>query len=437
MAKMMKETDEEIDKIKMYRITSPAVNSHHGVSEMGSPISDALHLYDSEFLAAKKERLHDMEKKSTLEHVAMHDKAQNVDSKKGYEKKIMTEFSFSDISGEFDGFDDVSEIRPEKALPETPSHHTTGNIHKHVHHHYYNGNTGDASEGLLDSPSASEKKQPKTSLKKKKKSISKNKSTKKSNTSEKKQKVAKKKRKTPAAKNTETRIAMRNSKSCPKVKANTKRKKKGTTPSKNQVIGKKTKKKKVSRKTTVKDDKDGEMNFGTSISVVVRGAEESGDIANVASTGQQNSSKDKKKKLRRRRLKKNQVVASKAKGKPKRLGIRPKKDKTHRWQAWSGYKPDYHDMCEHVRKAFLEGMQMVCERKHCEACLHAMGERRISKKFENVINRQIQNLRHNNRVEHEQVFVSTISPSKQKARLSLSQTIGPFSVRKMLFHTTD
>ena len=93
-------------------------------------------------------------------------------------------------------------------------------------------------------------------------------------------------------------------------------------------------------------------------------------------------------------------------------------------------------MCEHVRKAFLEGMQMVCERKHCEACLHAMGERRLSKKFEADINRQMQNLRHNNRVEHEQVFVSTISPSKQKRHLSLSQTIGPFSVRKMLFHTT-
>ena len=52
---------------------------------------------------------------------------------------------------------------------------------------------------------------------KKKKTISKIKPIKKTNTSEKKKKVAKKKRKTHAAKNMETRIAMRNSKSCSKV----------------------------------------------------------------------------------------------------------------------------------------------------------------------------------------------------------------------------
>ena len=52
-------------------------------------------------------------------------------------QKIMTEFSFSDISGEFDGFDDVSEIRSEKALPMTPSQQATGNLHKHVHHHCF------------------------------------------------------------------------------------------------------------------------------------------------------------------------------------------------------------------------------------------------------------------------------------------------------------
>ena len=90
-------------------------------------------------------------------------------------------------------------------------------------------------------------------------------------------------------------------------------------------------------------------------------------------------------------------------------------------------------MCEHVRLAFLEGMQMVCERKNCEACLHVMGERRVSKKYENEIKKHTEMLRHNNRLSHEKVFVSTVTPAKQKPQhLSLSQTIGPFSIRKML-----
>ena len=78
---------------------------------------------------------------------------------------------------------------------------------------------------------------------------------------------------------------------------------------------------------------------------------------------------------------------------------------------------------------------MVCQRKNCEACLHVMGERRISKQFENEIHKHKEKLRHDNRLDHEQVFVSTVSPSKQRTHLSLNQTIGPFSVRKMLFHT--
>ena len=129
--------------------------------------------------------------------------------------------------------------------------------------------------------------------------------------------------------------------------------------------------------------------------------------------------------------KKSKIVSKKV----VRVVKKKKRVKKHDWHAWNGYKPDYYDLCEHVRLAFLEGMQMVCERKNCEACLHVMGERRISKQFENEIHKHKEKLRHDNRLDHEQVFVSTVSPSKQRTHLSLNQTIGPFSVRKMLFHT--
>ena len=74
------------------------------------------------------------------------------------------------------------------------------------------------------------------------------------------------------------------------------------------------------------------MNFGTSISVVVRGAEESGDVANVVSQDNKIVQKTKKNCVGGE---KKSIVASKVKGKPQRLGLDQKRQ-THRWQAWSG-----------------------------------------------------------------------------------------------------